>query len=46
MKWNWRRWWSGAFQHLLVEPMNMREVFVALAYSYRMEGLAASSLTN
>jgi ABC-2 type transport system ATP-binding protein len=33
-------------QHLLVEPMNMREVFVALAYSYRMEGLAASSLTN
>jgi ABC-2 type transport system ATP-binding protein len=33
-------------QHLLVEPMNLREVFVALARSYRMQGLAVTQTTH
>jgi ABC-2 type transport system ATP-binding protein len=33
-------------QHLLVEPMNLREVFVALARTYRLQGLATGQTMN
>lgn len=33
-------------QQVQVEPMNLREVFVALARTYRMQGLALSQTTN
>jgi ABC-2 type transport system ATP-binding protein len=33
-------------QQLHVEPMNLREVFVALARTYRLQGLATESITN